>query len=405
MAEQIERLADDYEIHLYSSVVRDVPLTKVFWHRLPALPGPHLFTYCWWFIANHLWRSWDRRFRSLNYDLVFSPGINCLDADVTAVHIVFAELLRSQKEELRLGESPLRSWVRLVHRRMYYRLIATLERVIYTRLRSTIIVVAKRLAREISRHFQREQDVHVIYNAVSQQAFNPELCLRRRKAARQDFGLPEGHFTLLLIGNGWRTKGLASVLHAMAQVKGLPLNLLVVGRDDRMPYEAFIRKLQLDHCVRFLEPSSDVLQFYAASDVYVGPSLHDSFAIPPLEAMACGLPVITSSRNGGSEIITNGVDGFVLEDPRDSNSLAELISLLFHNEGLRQRMGEAAAKTARQYTWERNAEQLGQLFREVIERKMKLGIRNSNLEIRNSNPQGEIPRGARNDSLGATKST
>jgi glycosyltransferase involved in cell wall biosynthesis len=87
---------------------------------------------------------------------------------------------------------------------------------------------------------------------------------------------------------------------------------------------------------------------------------------------------------GVSEVITDGVDGFILEDPRDSSGLAELIGLLYHNDSLRQRVGEAAARTARQYTWEWNAEQLGQLFKEVIARKTKLETGNSKLEVRNS---------------------
>jgi glycosyltransferase involved in cell wall biosynthesis len=84
--------------------------------------------------------------------------------------------------------------------------------------------------------------------------------------------------------------------------------------------------------------------------------------------MACGLPVIVSSRAGVSEAITDGVDGFILDDPRDSGGLADLIALLYGNVGVRRRMGEAAARTARQYTWDRNAEQLKALFEQVMER-------------------------------------
>ena len=79
------------------------------------------------------------------------------------------------------------------------------------------------------------------------------------------------------------------------------------------------------------------------------------FGLPPLEAMACGLPVIVSNRAGISEIVTDGVDGLVLNDPKDANSLAKMISTLCSDRGLRFNLGKAAATTARQYTWERNA--------------------------------------------------
>jgi glycosyltransferase involved in cell wall biosynthesis len=97
------------------------------------------------------------------------------------------------------------------------------------------------------------------------------------------------------------------------------------------------------------------MQFYAAADVYAGPSLHDSFALPPIEAMACGLPVITSVTNGGSQIITEGLDGFVLNDAQDSVALSRLISRLYEQPDLRRSVGKNAARTAQSYSWERNA--------------------------------------------------
>ena len=67
--------------------------------------------------------------------------------------------------------------------------------------------------------------------------------------------------------------------------------------------------------VHFLPPRQDVEFYYAAADAYVGPSLEDTFALPPQEAMACGMPVIVSAENGTSEIITDGKDGLILGIP------------------------------------------------------------------------------------------
>jgi glycosyltransferase involved in cell wall biosynthesis len=78
--------------------------------------------------------------------------------------------------------------------------------------------------------------------------------------------------------------------------------------------------------------------------------------------MACGLPVITSRKNGGSEIITHGCDGLILEDPTDSRGLADMIRDLIDDASLRNRLGAAAAETARRFTWERNAAQMRDLF-------------------------------------------
>ena len=91
MAEQVERLALNYEVHLYSHRVEDIDLSRIVWHRVPALPGPHIFAYVWWFAANHFQRWLDSQFGGLKCDLLYSPGINCMDADLISVHIVFAE--------------------------------------------------------------------------------------------------------------------------------------------------------------------------------------------------------------------------------------------------------------------------------------------------------------------------
>ena len=120
VAEQIERLADAYEIHLYSNRVQDVDVRRIVWHRVPALPGPHLFAYCWWVLANRLCRWWDAQVRGFAPSIVYSPGINCLDADVISVHVVFGAYRGCAGKALDFRANPARSWPRLLHRRMYY---------------------------------------------------------------------------------------------------------------------------------------------------------------------------------------------------------------------------------------------------------------------------------------------
>jgi glycosyltransferase involved in cell wall biosynthesis len=94
--------------------------------------------------------------------------------------------------------------------------------------------------------------------------------------------------------------------------------------------------------------------------------LEDAFAMPPLEAMACGLPVIVSRQAGVSEVITHGKDGLVLEISEDAGVLACLIRELYSDDDLRQRLGENASITALEYTWEGNAEQLREVFDGIL---------------------------------------
>lgn len=369
VAEQVERLADHYEIHLYSSAVQDVDLSKIVWHRVPRLPGPHLFAFCWWVLANHWCRWWDRRFRNLDCDLVFSPGINCLDADVIAVHIVFAEFYRLARQELALRGNPVRMWPWLIHRKLLYRLAMALEERIYTRKEIPLAVISHKMERDLARCFNRKDRLSLVYHAVDVDHLNPARRQGLRAEARRKLQLTEGAFAILLVGNDWKKKGLPCLVEAVASLRNPNLWILVRGQDGSPACRDLFRKPGLENRVRILPPVPQIESHYAAADLYVGPSLEDSFAFPPLEAMACGVPTIVSSQAGASEVITEGVDGFILDDPRDSGKLADLIARLYNDEVLRQRIGEAAAKTARQYTWDRNAEQFETLFEEVLHEK------------------------------------
>ena len=130
-----------------------------------------------------------------------------------------------------------------------------------------------------------------------------------------------------------------------------------------------VRAKSLEERVHFFPPRSDIEFYYAAVDAYAGPSLEDTFAQPPAEAMACGLAVIVSTTNGTSEIITDGKDGLILRDATDAISLSAMLRRLFEDKEFRTRLGRNASETARQYTWERNGRELSAIFKDLLLRK------------------------------------
>jgi len=369
--EWVSHLADAFEIHVYSQQVEDVDVSRVTWHRIPKLPGPHLLNFVWWFAANRLWREWDSRFRGLKPDLIFSPGPNCLDADAISVHIVFAEY--AGKAALAANETrrPVWAWPRFLHRNLYYRLGIFLEKRVFTSPDIHLILLANRTSQALEKYYGRLGPYPVVYLGLDHQIFNPERCAALREKARNNLGLAEDQFALLLIGNDWRNKGISVLLEAMALLRELPLQLLVAGHDDPAAYRQKVRENSMDDRVHFLPARNDVEFYYAAADAYAGPSVEDTFAQPPAEAMACGLPVIVSSTNGASEIITNGVDGLILEDPADVCALAALIGRLYNDAEFRARLGQRAAETAKQYTWERNGREMTAIFEDILSRKSR----------------------------------
>lgn len=372
VVEWISRMCDDFEIHVYSQEIDDLDLSKIHWHRIPKLPGPHLLSFLWWFAANHLWRSWGRRFRNLQYDIVLTPGPNCIDADVVSVHIVFAEFLRRVRPELQFLRNPVTFWPRLLHRRLYYRLAIILERHVYSDPRPILIHIAHKTVADVERFYGPRRESPILYAGVDHEVFDPQRRLTLRESSRKALGISDDRFVLLLVGNDWHKKGIRVLFDAMKSLGERPIDLLVVGSEDPAPFRAMAADRAVDQRVHFLPPRKDVEFYYAAADVYVGPSLEDAYAQPPAEAMACGLPVIVSSTAGVSEIITNGVDGLILDDASDAASLASMICRLYENPEVRECFGRKAAETMRPFTWEDNARKLTAIFQEVLRRKARV---------------------------------
>lgn len=361
VAELVERLARIHqcEVHLYAQRVEDLSVSRpgaapssqegaVFWHKVPSLPGPQLLQFASWFFFNGFCRWRDRTFRGLRFDAIFSPGINCLGADAILVHAVFHRLAELQ-------DSSANGGVRGLHRWLYYGLLRSLERRIYGHPGVRLAAVSRHTAGQLERYFGR-RDVAVIPNGVDSNFFNAGARRNRRAEARLRWNFATHEQALLLIGNDWRNKGLHTLLEAAALCRDLPMRLLVVGRESTSPWADLVAKLQLGNRVSFSQPSADVLEFLAAADVYAAPSLEDSFNLPALEAMACGLPVIVSKQAGVSEWIQDGSDGLLLQNPQNPAELAAALRKLLTEPETMQRLGENGARTAAALSWDRQAQ-------------------------------------------------
>jgi glycosyltransferase involved in cell wall biosynthesis len=359
-AELIDRLARrGEEVHLFTQGVSGLDVRnavsaagdspgQIFWHRVPSVGGPHLRRFLHWYRRNGAAR------RSQQFDVVFSSGVNCPDADVVLVHALFTrlrELAQAPAESGRNGAGLLRS----LHRRSYYALVARLESHLYRNPHVTLAAVSSRTARMLGEAYGRS-DVTVIPNGVDCAEFCLANRLARRAAARARRGFAESDFVLLLIGNDWWNKGLSTVMEALASVPDVPYRLLIVGEDNPVPFQKMAGRLGIaDRCF-WERPRPDAIDLYAAADVYVSPSREDSFGLPVLEAMACGLPAITSIEAGVSELIANERDAFVLTNPKDDVALAALLRRLYSDPMSRDAVRHAATLTAAKWTWQRHAD-------------------------------------------------
>ncbi|MBI5365175.1 MAG: glycosyltransferase family 4 protein [Planctomycetes bacterium] len=186
----------------------------------------------------------------------------------------------------------------------------------------------------VRRHGVPKEKVALIYNGVDVERFTPALRATKGAELRQELGLPADERVVLFLGSGYGRKGLDIVLDAFAQVaraakaaKAGTAHLLVVGYDSgAVRWEARAKELGLANVVRFLGGRRDTETCYAAADLYVLPTRYDPFANTTVEALASGLPVITTTTNGASELIVEGQCGSVLPRADDVPALARALA-------------------------------------------------------------------------------
>ena len=142
-------------------------------------------------------------------------------------------------------------------------------------------------------------------------------------------------------------------------------HLVVVGADQELARtRAAVAASKLSARVHFTGGQEDVKPWYGMADCFVLPTLYDPFPNAALEAMACGLPVITSSQCGAAELIESGVEGYVCRDPLDVVELGRCLNLAAA-PGQVQRMGSAARRRVEPFSLERMAQQLSALYAQL----------------------------------------
>lgn len=230
-----------------------------------------------------------------------------------------------------------------------------------------VTAISQRGAEEIRRHFGRG-DAPVIYNGVDPEEFAPPK-EGEREAIRRRLGVADGALAVLYVGSGFFRKGLRYLVMGFARLEEKDSVLLVSGRGSAASCRRLAGRLGVGERVRFLGTEVFPPQLFRAADVFVFPTLYEPFGNVCLEALACGLPCVFSSRSGGAEVITDGADGLVLNDPTDPEEIARLIRLS-RDPARTASLGRAARALALRFSVEANADATEALYREVAAEKV-----------------------------------
>ncbi len=249
----------------------------------------------------------------------------------------------------------------------HHRYLLAAERELFTsrRLRAVICNSAM-VMREIRERFATPADKLVlIRNGVDGARFHPGLRGEMRDAVRQQLGIPPGAMVALHVGSGFQRKGVSAFLATLARVQAGPWGI-VVGRDKHAPrYMALARRLGVGSRVRFVGAASDVRPYLAAADCFVLATLYDPFPNAALEAMASGLPILTTLQCGAAELVVDGENGFV-RDALDVDALAAALAQL--DPGNAPGMGARAREAIIAFTPEAMAAEYLALYRRLLHR-------------------------------------
>jgi UDP-glucose:(heptosyl)LPS alpha-1,3-glucosyltransferase len=161
-----------------------------------------------------------------------------------------------------------------------------------------------------------------VFNAVDPVRFDPDAKPQAAEQVREQFRIGPDKVVALIVAQDFKRKGLRPAIEAVARVPDERLVLLVVGKPDARPYRQLAQRLGVADRVVFAGPTSDTYGFYRAADLFVLPTWHDPCSLVVLEALAMGLPTITTRQNGACEFIEEGRHGYVLPDPSDVEGLA-----------------------------------------------------------------------------------
>jgi len=263
-------------------------------------------------------------------------------------------------------------WLRPIKRRLAprlprYREFDCLLRRQYAGRERTYLALSRMVAHDLERfHRLPPEQIRLIYNGIDLDRFTPALQSRYRQELRNRLGMQDDELLLLIVANNFELKGVPTLIRAVGLLRrqGERVRLAVAGGRRLKKYQQFANQAGAGQAVTFLGPVDDVAPWYAAADVYVQPTYYDPCSLVVLEALASGLPVVTSRFNGAGELMTEGVEGYLLADPADAEELAERLRTLFSAER-RPTMATAARRLAERHSLDHNCDEILAVYQVV----------------------------------------
>ncbi len=350
VAELAERFAREHEVHVFANYIEPGPEHGIRFHYVPAWRATALTTILTFVLPATLKLGKD-------FDIVHAQGLCCWRQDVITAHICQGGWFAAQA-----GQQGGLTW----RQRIFRALVCRLEHMIYQPIHSPhVVAISEKVRRDLRQYYGRNENVTVIYHGVDLERFHPRQRARYRQPARAELGLSESEFVALYVGD--LQKGAPAAIEAIARTDNA--RLVFVSRSPADSYRRLATKLGVGDRVVFCPPTDQIERIYAAADVLLFPTFYDAFGMVITEAMAMGLPVITSRSAGAAELIEPEREGIIVEAANDPQSLSLALHRLMADPQLRESLGSKARQRVEALTWKRVAEETMKIYQHVLSHK------------------------------------
>ncbi len=358
-------VADGHIVHLYACYWDDAALPKEMIYQQLSVPHGPRFLRPWRFGAaceSALRNS--RHDVSVGFDKTWGQDVLYPQGGLHAA---------SAEHNLRKHASPVMRRLAWLAKRLdlAHWSFSALERRQYTGPGKPLVIVNSDMVRGHFEHYYGigPSELRVVRSAIDPNRFREHDRPKRRLEWREYWRIAPSETVGLMVAMNYRLKGLEPLLHAVKYLPAdLPFRLLVTGSPRTKSYLHLARRLRIADRVCFAGHCPDIGDAYFAADFLVHPTFYDPCSLVVLEALACGLPVITTRWNGASELLSPPREGYVIDDPHDHQQLAWCMTQLM-DPARRSACASAARQTAARWTFDHHYQQILQVFAEAAARK------------------------------------
>jgi UDP-glucose:(heptosyl)LPS alpha-1,3-glucosyltransferase len=338
---------DEHEVHVFASVWEESDPRGITFHYVPSIR--------WFALTGILSFILPATFLiGSGFDVIHSQGLCGFRHHVNTAHFIEKAWLEElRKRGVKRGLSWFLRWF----------LVVPLEKLsLSAKFSSKVIAISKKNKDDLVQYYKMSpSDIHVIYHGVDIEKFHPDKKSGIGLRIRKNLGIKDDEIAAIFVGN--LQKGILPLLQAMVTIN--QLKLVVVSGSDPSKYVELSDKIGISDRISWVPKSRDVQNYFAACDLFVFPTVYEPFGMVIFEAMASGLPVLTSRSAGAAELVEDGQEGWLLDDPWDSSELARKIKDAISNPKNLLEVGKRARQKVTRYTWEYCASETLRLYGEL----------------------------------------